>query len=87
MVMPISGVTAAASLTSVAPTSGSPTPTAADGFTDKIAGAMQSVSDSIADADSKVQDVAAGGLGDATAQPGTAAISPVTPGPSSPWAH
>ena len=61
MVMPISGVTAASSLTAVARTSASPAPTAADGFTDKIAGAMQSVSDSIADADGKVQDVAAGG--------------------------
>ncbi len=61
MVMPISGATAAASITSVAPTSSSPAPSAADGFTDKIAGAMQSVSDSIAQADANVQDVAAGG--------------------------
>jgi flagellar hook-basal body complex protein FliE len=61
MVMPISGVTAASSITSVAPTSATPAPTATDGFTDKIAGAMQSVSDSINQADATVQDVAAGG--------------------------
>ncbi len=61
MVMPVSGVTAASSITSVAPTSATPAPTAADGFTYKIAGAMQSVSDSISQADAAVQDVAAGG--------------------------
>lgn len=61
MVMPISGVTASSSIGSIGGIAGTTPPATPDGFADKMTGAMQSVSDSITEADSLVQDVATGG--------------------------
>lgn len=61
MVLPVTGVTASSSIGSIRDVSSAATEVGTSGFADKMTGAMQSVSNSITEADAAVQDVAAGG--------------------------